>query len=167
MNTSLTAISAFCAENIGSLRSIEYASTAWVNQSTYDQRLSGAYNWQSTIEFTEEGWKKLPILPGNEKLWSEAERQTTQGKHYEQTVQAITPKMRPEVSGELMKMRNHRYLIRLTDKNGQPWILGTLEHPFRLIAAASTGSNTAGYNNYSLQFRNQTPTRAAGYVPVL
>jgi len=167
VNTSLTAISVYCAENIGSLRSIEYASTAWVNQSTYDQRISGAYNWQSTIQFTEEGWKKLPVLPGNEKLWNEQERQTKHGKHYEQSVQAITPKMRPEVSGELMKMRNHRYLIRLTDRNGQKWILGTMEYPFRLLSAATSGGNTGAYNNYQLQFRSQTVARAAGFVPVL
>ena len=165
--TALKSLHTYCGHlNLGGLIKIEYAPTAWVDKNTYEHIISQAYNWQYNILFTQGGWLQAYALP-EKRAWQETQRPSKQGDYYEQRLQATAPHLRPEVSGELNKMRHYRYLLRLTDKNRRPWLLGTLEHGFLFSANAISGEGTTSLNHYRLTFQAQTVHRAYGFNPII
>lgn len=161
----LTSISELCAEgNLSGLFEIEYLPTAWVNQNTYEKILSSVNNWQYDIELTQGSWLTAGLVrQPQKKIWSETENTTLQGPTYEQSVSGITPKMKPAVTLQFEQMSYYRFLLRVTDANGQKWILGTLDQPFDFSAASVSGSA----NQYRIGFESVTSRRAHGFVPVL
>lgn len=150
--------------NLGGLTHVEYAPTTWVNRNLYDPIISVEGNWQKAIEFETGNWLSLPLLT-DRRNWNERGIRTEQGMHYEQTVGGTIPALRPEASIEIAEMEEYRFLLRLLDRNGQYWILGTLDNPFDFIVEAASGDARNGLNNYSVQFRCVTRRRAYGYVP--
>lgn len=163
----LQPISDFCGQlNRPGLLRLEYISTAWINLNTYERLISSSWNWQYDIPLTTGQWLDFPILP-REDLWNEVQSNSKQGPVYEQTISAITPRLRAEVTGAFQKMANHDFLLRLTDKQGQKWLIGQLNAPFRFRCNGTTGSGGSGLNHYAIRFFCQTSQRATGFNPVL
>lgn len=162
----LQGLSSYCGTlNLPGLVSIQYAPVDWIDAANYDDRISSAWNWQEDIPFSSGDWLTMPVLPQG-RIWEEREVRTEQGKYFEQLVSGVIPALRPAVSGELDEMSEHRFLLRLTDRLGQPWLLGTLETPFDFAASALSGENTGGLNSYQISFSTQTIHRAYGFVPL-
>ncbi len=146
---------------------MEYVPTAWVVRSSYEPILSSANNWQYDILFNQGGWMTAGLLPDpRKKLWTENQRRNKQGPFWEQSVSGTTPKMKPAVSQQFQWMANYFFLLRLSDHNGQKWILGTIDEPFEFSANATAGNN-GSLNKYDISFRSTTSKRAHGFVPVL
>lgn len=159
----LQSISDFCGEvNLPGLIKVEYAPVDWINSETYDQIISDSRNWQKQIDLTN-SWLTLPLLPTSDRLWRENERTGAQGKFYESEVAGITPKLRPAVTQQFEEMSEYRFIVRITDKNNKPWLIGTLDNGLAFSASSVTNSR----NQYSPRFFNQHRRRAFGYAPVL
>jgi hypothetical protein len=164
--SNLSSLGKFCGHlNIRGLEQIEYAPLADIDKNAYQKLISSNYNFQSDIPFLTGGWLSAPVLPTRQR-WTEKERSSKHGPSYNQEVRAILPKMRPSISGEFQKMSFHRFLLRLTDLNGQKWLLGTLEYPFRFSANIDSAEQTTGLNNYPIRFISQTAERSTGFVPI-
>ena len=162
----LIGLGEYCGQtNFSGLLEIEYVPTEWVDHSTYEYIVNSSFNWQYEIQFVQGSWLKAYALPTS-KIWEENQQRNNQGPFYDQSVQAVIPKLKPSVSGEFDKMPQYRYLLRLTDRNNTKWILGTLENPFEFSSNGSVGGD-GSLNNYSISFRSQTPKKAAGFDPVL
>lgn len=106
----------------------------------------------------------MPVILTKES-WKENGRRTKQGKIYNQTLDFTMPFLLPAVAGELDQMAEHRYLIRLTDREEQKWLLGDLEYPFQFIDSGETGEE-GGLKHYKGKFISQNPRKAIGFVPV-
>jgi len=161
----LQGLSAYCDINLPGLRAIYYAPVAWVNTNTYERIVTSAGNWQYNIQFTTGDWLALPVLPQG-RTWTEQEDRSLQGKFYEQQLTAVTRPLSPAASRELDEMSNHRFLLKVLDRNAQWWLLGTMETPFDFSASAASGEERGGLSSYSIRFESQTPHRAYGFVPV-
>ena len=161
----LESIADFCGElNTPGVRMVEYLPTAWVDSANYEQIVNAYRNWQYDIPLLGGAtWLKAPIINSG-KLWDERPRPNAQGTAYEQSVSGITPKMKPAVTDQFEQMDGYTFLLRITDRTNQVWILGTLDHPFTFAAPSTTGSGNAR-NQYSLNFSATTPRRAYGFVP--
>ena len=144
---------------------MEYAPTDWIDPDSFEPIVSAAWNWQPDVGFTEGGWLEAYVLPGR-RLWNERQRNSDQGKHYEQEVRAIVPNLIPTAAGELDEMADYRYLLRLTDQEGRPWLLGSLESPFDFTADGTTGES-GQLKHHAIRFSSLTPHKAYGFVPVL
>jgi hypothetical protein len=155
----------YCEGNLSGLVKIEYVPADWVDQSSYKAIVTASNNWQYDIQFTQGGWMTAPVI-SNGRNWSENQNRTKQGKYYNKTVRAIVPNLRIEVLGELERMANHCYLLRLEDVEGRRWILGTLEQPFEFFADGTTGEN-GSLKHHSIRFEAQTLRKAHGFNPVL
>ena len=154
--------------NQSGLIKLEYLPTAWVNKNDYLQLISNNWNWQ----------KDVPILSGfswlavqaqarrDKQLWTEKQRRDLQGKYHLQTVTAEIPNLLPSVSKTMDQTAEYRFLLRLTDKQGQKWILGTLVNPFEFLADGTTGS-TGALKHHAIRFEAITKHKAYGFVPVL
>jgi len=162
----IQSIDSFCGfPNLPGLVSIEYAPVQWIYADEFERIITDAGNWQYNITFTTGSWLSASLLPSN-RLWNELPQNAVQGVYYQQQANGIAPKLRPAVSHTLAKMEKMGFLLKLQDRNGQPWILGDLDHPFFFLAGGTTGDES-GFNNYELNFTSNTKHRASGFVPVL
>lgn len=159
----LSGLSKYCGVNLGGVILLEYAPLILVDKSSYVPIYSSG-NLLYNILFLEGGeWLSAPVLSGSTR-WAEGENRNDQGSYYEQRLTGIVPKMRPEASSELELMSEYQYLIRLNDKNGKTWLLGTPDHPFYFQSDGTSGDGT-GLNDYGIRFFSDTPWRAKGFVP--
>lgn len=162
----LQSISKYCDLNLSGLRLVEYVPSAWVDVASYERIISGGNNWVYDISFNTGDWMTLPVIPSND-LWDERQRSNDQGPFYQQSVSGVAPALRPSVTGQFGEMAHYRFLIRITDKKSQKWLIGTLSEPLRFEADAGTGGSNNGNNNYGVRFFRDTPRRAVGFSPVL
>ena len=161
----LKSISQFCGSNLPGIITIDYAPVDWMDLGSYETIVSETRNWQYAIPFAQGDWLKLPLYPGD-RLWEEKERSNPQGKYYEMELLGVTPKLRPEVTQQFEEMSELDFLLKLTDRNRQTWLLGTIVHPFRMETNARSGNRGQGRNQYNVRFYSQSPRRAYGYLPV-
>jgi hypothetical protein len=161
----LVSISNYCGRNLGGLSSLLYIPHEWVNEAAYNRIVSALHNWQEAITLEDEtDWLTMPLLHRG-RSFSENSLRSEQGNYYEPTIEGIIPNLRPAVTGLLEEMENYRYLVRLTDRNGKPWLIGTLDAPLSFRAEATGGGDSA-LNNYRIAFSAQAPRRMYGYIPV-
>lgn len=161
----LQGLSSYCDINLPGLREIYYAPVAWVNSNSYERIVNASGNWQYNIQFTTGDWLGLPALTQG-RSWTEQEQRTLQGKFFSQQLGAITRPLSPAASLEMDEMSNHRFLLKVLDRNATWWLLGTLETPFGFSAVAGTGEERGGLSSYNISFVSETPHRAYGFVPV-
>lgn len=161
----LQSISEYCSQlNPPGLITIEYLPTAWIDSANYERIVNSSRNWQYDIPLVVGGeWLTAPVIRDG-RIWDEQPRTDAQGTAYEQIVSGITPKLRPEVTDQFEQMDGYTYVIRLKDKTGQYWLIGTLANPLAFVASATSGSGSRR-NEYSLRFSNLTSRRAFGFVP--
>lgn len=146
--------------NIAGLRLIEYAPTAWIDPDTYANVVDADHMWQGNIDFLQGGWLQAYVLPAD-RDWRERPQDGRQGPHWRLEVGGTTPRMRPAVSGELQRMRRYRYLLRITDRNDQRWLLGTLEQP---LAFSGGAENALRRNAYDLAWQGECTQNAVGWA---
>lgn len=163
----LTAIAAYCNTNIPGVQFIEYAPLAWVDTSAWEGwTVAGNQVTDLTWLSEEYDWLRMPLL-GDSIRWDESSRTTGQGTSYPQTLAGIIPHMRVDASEVIEETEAYQqFLLKLTDRNGKIWIIGTPESPMEFSVSAST-SVGEGRNNYSIQFQGEAARRAKGFVPTL
>lgn len=158
----LQSISNFCGKNLPGLYTIEYAPTDIINTELYTQRLDG-HAWVSGIPFASGSWLQAPVFFRADQLWQQNQRESPQGRSYTNLVSGLTPKLSLAVEEQLEQMANHAYLLRLLDRNGKYWLLGTLETPFYFTASSSSG-NAQQRGQYQLNWQSELPQRAFGFA---
>ena len=155
----------FCAMNNPSgLIKIEYAPINDIDTNSFEEIRSSSNNWQYNILFLQGGWLKANILP-TRRLWRETQSRNKQGKYYNQMVRAIVPNLIPDASGELDRMADHRFILKIEDIAGRPWILGTLNQPFEFTVDGTTGEN-GSLKHHTINFKSKSLRKAAGFVPL-
>ena len=160
----LTPLIEYCGNSqLPGILLLEYASTANIDEATYEELHDSDYNWIGSINFISQGWMKMPLLPSSSKSWNETGNSNRQGSFNDQLIHGIVPNMRPTVSGEFVKMSNHRFLLRLTDKSNQKWLIGTLDNPLQFTASGAAGSS-GDLKNYRVRFSAATPAKAYGLI---
>jgi hypothetical protein len=158
----LQSISTFCSSNIPGLYSIEYAPTTLIDADVYRQRIDG-HVWDSGVPFSSGGWLSFPAFYRPDQLWSQTQRDSTQGRSYDNVVSGSTPSLRVEVDEQFAQMDDYAYLLRLKDRNGKYWLLGTLENPFYFLVNSSSGSG-GSRNGYDFEFTSSLPERVYGLI---
>lgn len=168
MSNILQGISSYCGElNLPGLKTLLYLPVSWLDVDEYEEYLTSANNFQKAISPSLGGaeWLTMPYLPKGDG-WRERMRKPDQGPEWEQDISGVMPKLRPEVTGELALMARERFLVRLTDRNGKPWLIGRAWEPLEFTYSADSGSTDGGLNAYSFQFGGVTTRAAFGYTPV-
>lgn len=154
--------------NIPGLIKLEYLPTAGINKSIYQQLISSAWNWQIDVPLISGfGWLTMQAQARQDKqLWTENQTRDLQGKIFTQTVTAEIPNLLPAVSRTMDRTADYRFLLRITDKAGQKWILGTLANPFEFLSDGTTGT-VGALKHHAIQFSAITKHKAYGFEPVL
>lgn len=163
MAEELTGLAHLCEKNIGGLRTIEYVPLSDVVDDIDHIVLD--HNQQVDVLRPGKVWLQARIQTTN-KGWTETERLTKQGEYYEQEVRGVLPGHTTAIAEELRKMDGHTYILRLLDRSGQYWILGSRQHPFLFSRRMTTGNRSSGFKGHTLRWLCQTSRPALGYVPV-
>jgi len=151
--------------NLPGLITIQYAPAHWIAIDFWEQLRSAAGNHQNQVVFQpDRTWLSATLLP-TQRNWGEASQRSPQGQYYEQTIAGTTARLKPSVSALLERMEKVGYVLRLVDRNGQPWLIGSPGQWLYFTASAATG-NQSGLNAYEIQWQGLTARRAAGYVPI-
>lgn len=162
--SAITSISDFCNLNLSGGAALQYAPVNWLNYDSYEPILLSG-NLQNALTFAAGDWLTMPVLSGSIE-WVEAQQSSEQGNAYEQSISFILRNVRVEVEPVLEAMAYLRYVIKLVDRNGKTWLIGTPEHGLAFSSDGSIGRADSGLNSYQVSFSGFTPKRAHGYVPV-
>jgi len=156
-------LAAFCGRVLPGIKSIEYAPIAWIDREAYNKLINSIHNWQYEIPFIQGGWLKTPIIPFGD-LVKENSKPSAAGSYWEVQAAGRTLKMNPVSTGTLAEMSRHRFLLRITSKEGTPWIIGSLDAPLSFqYQAAIDGSK----NRYDIEWSAKIPHPMYGYKPTL
>jgi hypothetical protein len=158
----LSGLEKYCGANLGGLKTIQYAPIHWINASILIDLVTDENNFLYTIPFSTGSWLSLPILP-SEDIWIENNNLAPSSPTFTQEITTIVPKLRPEASIELEAMSNMRFIVRLTDKHDQEWLIGDPRVGLSFNYRATSGS-TNGLNSYSIGFSGITGRPSPGYM---
>lgn len=138
---------------------MEYVPTTWISSGErIEPNLSGSVTVAPLLDTG--AWLNFPA----HKLytdWRDDGRESDQGPYWEQELAAQLFRMRPEVQNELRLMTQYDFLLRMEDQNGEQWIMGEIEFPFRFTWSARAGEA----NSYNIRFFSQNRRPAVGFVP--
>jgi len=156
-----------CAQGalLPGLRLIEYAPADSVTYREYNRALSDTYNQQDAIDYDTSGWLRLPVLVESGS-WSEDLNRDEQGDYYNINISATLPADSPAVRGEINAMRSHRYLLRLTGRDGVKVIVGSTDMPLRFESRFQSGATPGEQRGYRVTFSGPSLWASPGYVPV-
>lgn len=158
----LTSLSAHCGPNAGSLRTIEYAPIEWIDAAAFEKIINDNHVWIPSVPFTEgNDWLTAYVLP-RKRIFTEQQRDTTNGSIWTKSVEGVMPHHTPAVAGMLEAMTRHRYLVRITDRNGYTFIIGDLEYPLIFSSSSTTGEDVTELNHNTLRWEGVAPWRAYG-----
>lgn len=150
---------------IPGLLTVQYAPIHWTVPISWRPVVSAGNNWQYALEFVEgRSWLSAYALPRPN--WTEGGSKSPHGKSFSTSLTLVTPKLRPSATGILAAMLEPRWILLLTDRAKQPWLVGSYDMPaeFSYKAQAGGGGRVGGYE---LTWTVETDTPTAGYVPVL
>ncbi len=161
----LLGLSEYCGgEKAPGLILLEYLPIAWINTTQYMKLISSGWNWQQTIPLTEGSWLtaySLPVKRG----WSEKHRRSKQGKHFNQVVKAVVPHLLPSVQQEFDEMDQHEFIVKGETRDGQKWMIGTLEYPLSFRSDGNSGEIGSGLKGHVIEFSGPTIHKGYSYVP--
>lgn len=142
---------------------IQYISIDEIDPTTYEPAIKDStYNLQKSAGVA--SWYTLPMAPGSGEF-AEDEQDGDQGKHYRVNVSAFMPSDATAVRGELQRMRNRRFLLRLT-KGSLVLLLGTPERPLRIASEFKSGNDGGDNRGHRISFTGVSLAKSPGFVPV-
>ena len=123
------------------------------------------------IEISAEGqladgaWETLPHAPGTADLEENIDPDA-QGPLYRVGVSARIGGDSADIRAELNKMKQHRYLLRVTRRDGTVLLLGTPEQPLTFESRFESGSEGSDFRGHRCTFESVSPILSPHYVPV-
>jgi hypothetical protein len=134
--------------NIGSITAIRYAFIEDVASiSTRDPN--------GIVEVTFESGKSFHDIAFTQESasFSEGEQHTDAGSFFPQELTLKVPKVSTAQFIELLSMRNHDFVVAVTDGNGTVILMGEQEAPARMTFRVLRPAPASGYNGYDLTFQ--------------
>lgn len=130
----------------------------------YAERSVTADTWNQQQALAVADWYMLPHAAGSAS-WTEEQQPSDQGDYYRLRVSALLPADTPSVRGELSRMKQHRYILKLT-KNGAVLLLGTTDQPLRFESTFDSGADGGDTRGHRCTFSGVALRKSHGYVPV-
>lgn len=162
----MNGIASFCGQNVGGYRTIEYLPLAWVDRNSFDVYLNDSYEQIANVNIVTGDWLKAAVV-ADRRLFSETMQQGPHGVSFKGVVEGYVNYHSPALIQELNEMRGHEFLLRMTDGDGQQWLLGTLDHPFRFTFNVIGGERVTDFKHVLIRFESEYPQPIFGYNPQL
>lgn len=157
----LQGIASYCGTlNPGGLTLVEYLPLPYVSQEGLSEFISHDSEFLGSLNSVfNAGWLKAHILT-TKREWNDQQRNDDQGPYYDRTVEGVIPGHNPGLARELQHMKQYRYLLRVTDRDGQRWLLNTMDHAARFETQYTTGETGPQARSHRIRFTTQVPFQA-------
>ena len=126
--------------------------------------MNAEWNRPYDVLLQEGEWQTLPALPTPS--WDEREQKSIQGSSYDQTIRVRTQQLSRGASGVMNAISRRRLLLRITDNEGQQWILGNTEEAFQM-SYQRTGGGGGSFAGYTVTFTGSTSHSTTAFNPFL
>lgn len=157
----LTSISELCRQNIPGTLTVEYAPITWIDTDRFDDWYVTGADPDSFPWSDNQSWLVLPLL-GSSIKWREDMEDTNEGPSFKHQLTGIIPHLNELAHLLLEETSRYPLVLKMTDKNGRSWILGTPDTPLRFSYAAENVDGST--NNYSIQMIGNSHRRARGFI---
>lgn len=152
-----------CAPGLPGISILEYIPVDEVSASDYEWAVNAAYNQQRAI-LSDSTWLKMPIVAGSGS-WNQDPQSSDQGQYFNIAINGLLPSDSNEIRGEIDRMKQHRYLVRLT-RGGKVVLAGTPEQPLRFEARYESGAQGSDTRGHRVSFTGESLHSTPGYIPV-
>jgi len=163
MSIVLSGISSFCGPNPGGLLKIEYVPVDWVDVTVWEEILLN-YSQKPTVGLLQGDWLTAYVLP-NSRSFTENQQSADQGEYFEINVAGVVPYHTPALAQELQVMKHTCFIIKMTDRTGQVWLVGDPEYPLRFTSRFVTGSGIDSFRSHEITWNGLSPHKKYGYAP--
>lgn len=161
-----TAIDACATVAPPGLVKIEYAAIDGIEVASVEpDALSSTYNQQREITFSSGSWQVLPAAFGTAE-WQEDLQDNPQGPFFRVSVSARIAGDSPAVRGELNRMKQHRYILRVTGRDATPMLIGSLEQPLQFESRFESGADGSDSRGHRCSFSGVNVIASPAYIPV-
>ncbi len=140
---------------------LEYAALDSVDPDSYEPARDAGYIHRRTLSAT---WHTLPFVVGTGAL-SEEQDDNVQGDRYGVDLSVFLPGDSADIRSELNRMRQHRYLLRITGRDSRTLLVGTPEQPMRFESRFETGPQAGDQRGHRCRFRGVSLTKLPDYIP--
>ena len=137
--------------NIGSITKVEITDGRYITVSERDQD-------NTVIASTGIGFETLPVQAGSASL-KETEKQVNEGVIYNVQLKFTVPRISIDTEKLLNKYERIPVVFKLTDGNGQKYLLGDQNVPAYLYSDKQIPKDAAALNAYFLEVNYQNPRR--------
>jgi hypothetical protein len=124
--------------------------------------IAAGYNQQKAVFAST--WYAMPYVSGTG-AWTEDQQDNEQGDYFRVNLSARLPADTPAVRGELNRMKQHRFLLRIT-QDGQALLIGTPDQPLRFSSRFDSGAEGGDSRGHVVTFQGASLQKSPGYVPV-
>lgn len=142
----------------GGLIRVEYLPVAYVNRPLSAFLYDHQQTWTGLITYAG-AWLTLTGKQ-NDRLFSDSQVNTEQGVHYNREVTINKKGITPAVIAELEKMKQFRYLVRVTDRKRNRYMLNDWSTGFEVTTDMNTGNAATNTPNLRITFRGLVPTQS-------
>ena len=142
---------------------LEYVPIDEIDLTDYDDALLQS-TWNQQAALTRADWYEMPYARGTG-AWTEDQQDNEQGQYYRVSLSATLAADTTTVRGELDRMKNHRYLLRLT-RGTQVLLIGTPEQPLRFESRFESGAEGGDTRAHRVTWTGSILKKSPGYVPV-
>jgi hypothetical protein len=161
----LSDITALCGDGsaAGGLVTIEYVELDRVYVAGFERVVDANFLEKKVVVLNTGEWLSMPVAVKG-KLFNEDQKDTDQGITFPQRIEAELPFHTPAIAGQLDMMARHRFLVKITDRQGQKWIAGTPDEPFSFSSNLNSGDAANASKKHRISFSGQSLTKAPGYL---
>lgn len=147
----LIGLNKFCSSASG-VAVVEYLPTDKIDEEAYE-RLSNEGIFTGNIANTN-AFFYAPLIPIGKGFTMDSD-DSEQGEYYNFSVVGILQGDTADILAELNRTLQRRYILRITDGDGQRRLIGTLDEPFKFSFALSK-SEPGQNNNYRVKWTCNT-----------
>lgn len=149
------------AAGVPGIAVLEYAGLDEIDTDSYEPAIDASYVQQRTLTAT---WHTLPFVVGTGSL-SEEQDSDVQGDVYRINLSALLPGDNAAIRAELNRMRQRRFIVRMTGRDARPLLIGTPEQPLRFESRFETGPQGGDQRAHRCRFAGVSLRKSPEYTP--
>lgn len=149
------------AAGLPGIGTLEYAGLDEVDLDSWEPAVDTGHVFRRTLSAT---WHELPFVVGTGAL-SEEQDDDAQGPTYRLQLSVLLPGDNTDIRAELNRMKQRRFLVRMTGRDARPLLIGTPEQPLGFESRFETGPQGGDQRAHRCRFTGVALHKIPEYIP--
>lgn len=149
------------AAGVPGIATLEYAGIDDVDADSVEAAVDLGYIQRRAVVAT---WYKLPFVVGTGSF-SENQDDDRQGNVYKLNLSVLLPGDNAPIRAELNRMKQRRFMIRMTGRDQRPLLIGSPERPLSFESRFDTGPQGGDQRAHRCNFTGVSISKIPDYIP--